>query len=855
MRRIRLPMVSLVVALAAGVPALAQVAVPLPRAPAPGQPAPAPPPPVSLPSTTVPLPEADSLPPEIVIPPAGINPYDRDIDITAPLVYRDRPLGEIPVLLTRDDRFVVETATFLKLIDTLLNKEAAARLNETLAGLAAFENKDLVGTGIELQYDPGTLSVVVLHIDANERPDFEDTNAYPARFSAYLNFNAVGSYFSGNSAVTGLRRPSLYFNGAARYGAFVLEGDFQLAEEFGQSTGYRFDRNYARLVYDQPADYRRWYLGDLQLETRGRQSYVRMGGLGVSRQRRRFDPFRPAILQGNRQLVLQHDATVDVLRNGTLLKQFQLQAGAYDLSSLPLTTGSNDVEVRVRDVTGASQTIAYRSYLDPIDLLPGDYEYGAYIGKTSLRFGRSPEYDGRVAFSGFFRKAFVDAPAIGIGLQASAVTQILTGQVQFVLGRGSRIGFDGGVSHTRGYGVGFAPGITFEQQIDRAGLLDSFTLHAEYTSRRFGNLSTDDPYNGSEITIDAQYARAINRALTLLLGGTFTRNRDNLGNTYRINAIASYRFSPKWSLRAGASYAEYGGGFASRDGFGFNLSLVFTPTYQDRAEALYEHDQRLAQLSYSHTSDGSIGSIGYGALVSRDDNQVSAQGYADYTASWFDASLSHSAFGDGFNSLTDQQVTSLRVGTSLAFAGGQFGVGRRINDSFAILYAHESLKGRAVVAGQSLAENMYLSRSGALGGAVNSYLSSYIPQSVQYDVENPPPGYDVGDGVFRVNPPYRSGYALQIGTDAFASATGTALGRDGKPLSLVGGRVIALDGKDARPVPFFTNSAGRFAIQNLRPGATYRVELYNAAGGFDITVPQDTTGLVDMKTITAGPAR
>lgn len=847
-------------ALAAAAPVSAQVAVPLPGRPAPNQPAPAPP----LPSTAVPLPGA-ATPPAIATPSKDINPYDHDVDLTAPLIYRDRPLGELTVVLTRDDRFVVETATFLKLIGTLLNEASAAKLNGVLAGRATFENKDIADTGIVLEYDPGSLSVVVLRIDASERaleelfktphPDVEVLDATPARFSAYMNVNAVASYFWGDSTNKGLRKPSLYFNGAARYGKVVLEGDFQLAEEFGQNDAYQFDRNYVRLVYDQPEDYRRWYLGDLDLETRGRQSYVRMGGLGVSRLRRRFDPFRPAVLQGNRQLVLQHDATVDVLRNGTLLKQFQLQAGAYDLSSLPLTTGSNNVEVRVRDVTGASQTIAYRSYLDPIDLVPGDYEYGAYIGKTSRRFGQSPNYDGRVAFSGFFRKAFVDAPAIGIGLQASEVTQVVTGQVQFVLGRGSRIGFDASLSNTKGYGFGYAPGITFEQQIDRAGLLDSFTLHAEYTSRRFGSLGTDDPYNGSEITVDAQYARAINRALTLLLGGTYTKNRDNFGDTYRVNAIASYRFSPKWSVRAGVDYSDYGGGFSNRNGFGFNISLVFTPNYQDRAEALYEHDQNLAQLNYTHTSDGSIGSVGYGALVSRDDNQASAQGYADYTASWFDASLSHSAFGDGFNSITNQQVTSLRVGTSLAFAGGQFGVGRRIVDSFAILYPHESLKGHAVVAGQSLAENLYLSRSGALGGAVNGYLSSYVPQSVQYDVENPPPGYDVGTGVFRVNPPYRSGYALQIGTDAFASATGTAINGEGKPLVLVGGQVTALDGKDAAPIPFFTNSGGRFAVQNLRPGVTYRVELYNSGGVFEIAVPKDTSGLVDLKTITARPVR
>lgn len=877
MRRFAFRVFASTVAISVAAPGVAQVSVPLPRrgqgaampatppAATPARPLPATGPAgeSAAPSVAVPLPGA---PPQVVTePPANINPYDRDIDLTAPLLYRDRPLGEVNVVLTRDDRFIVEAASFLKLIEPLLNGTAKAKLAGLLDGKQMFSNADIAGTGVELQYDPGSLSVVVLRINADERameplfktprPEEEVPDVPPATFSGYMNFNVVNRYFWGNSSVQGLRKPSIYLNGALRYDRFVLESDLELTENTGGSTGYRFDRNYVRLVYDEPEEYRRWFAGDLQVETRGRQSYVQLGGAGVSRQRRRFDPFRPAILQGNRQLVIQRDATVDVYRNGTLLKQFQLQAGAYDLSSMPLLTGSNDLEVRVRDVSGFQQSIAYRSYLDPIDLAPGDYEFAAYAGKISREFGRSPVYNGPLAFTGFFRKAFIDAPAIGVGLQLSRNAQIVSGQTQFVLDGGSRLSFDLSASRARGYGFGYAPGITFDHIFERNGLTDSLTLHAEHTSRRFASLATDNPDNGSKLSLDAQYARAISRTVTMLVGGTYSMNRGGFGNTYRINALGSYRIDRRWSVRAGVDYSDYGRGFRSNRGFGFNISLVFEPSYADRAEALYESQRNAAQVSYVHTADGSIGSVGYGGIVARERGQSTVQGFGDYIDSWFDASVSHSAFGNGFSNITDQQLTSLRVGTSLAFADGHFGVGRRINDSFAILYPHKTLKGHAVVAGQSLAENLYLSKSGVLGGAVNGFLSSYVTQTVQYDVERPPPGYDIGTGVVRVKPTYRSGYALEIGTDAFVSAMGTLMGRDGKPVSLAGGRVIGRDGKDAEPIPFFTNSAGRFAIQNLRPGVSYRVELFNAPGGLEFTVPSDTTGLVDLKTVVAGPAR
>src|SRR3546814_21026281 len=98
---------------------------------------------------------------------------------------------------------------------------------------------------------------------------------------------------------------SINFDGAVRLGRFVFEGDAQLGQQFGVTGDtYKFTRNYARLVYDEPEDFRRWYLGDLDLELRGQQSFVEMGGVGVLRQRRRFNSFRSAILQANRPLTL-----------------------------------------------------------------------------------------------------------------------------------------------------------------------------------------------------------------------------------------------------------------------------------------------------------------------------------------------------------------------------------------------------------------------------------------------------------------------------------------------------------------------------------------------------------------------
>lgn len=862
--------------------AYAQVAVPLPRDSAPRpNPEPTVPPSAERPSargqTAVPLPRpnAPEAPPARVrgpeietdadgraIVPLGpygrpdINPYDRDVDMTVPLMYRDRPLGDVAVRLTHDDRFFVDSEDFIVLIGPMLRDEARQALTAKIGSLPRFSGDDLSDSGVSLDYDPSSLSVVVVRINPAERaveslfgaPNTRDDppDLDSAESSVYLNVNVVQSHIWNDRTPP----PSVALDFASRFGDVVVEasGDFAERNLF-DGGNYGFDRNFLRAVFDEPEAYRRWVAGDIQPEIRGQQSFVRIGGAGVTRQRRRFNAIRSSILQANRQLILERDASVRILRNGVLYRELQLDAGAYDFSQLPLISGSNDVQIEVRDAGGMVQNLAFQSYLDPIDLEPGDYEYAAYLGPTSRQFGRSPVYDGPVAFSGFFRKAFVDRPAVGIGLQASKHVQTVTGQTQFILRNGGRILLDAGVSHSRIASEGAAIGASYDQFFDRGGLLDTFTIRADYVSPRFAGLGNEEGRNPTELSLTAQYALALTRRITILANGNYLTSREGRGDSYRIGLSTNYMINRRWSVRGGIDYTRFPSGFDDRGGLGFNVALVFTPSIRDRAEVRHESVTETTQLSYNRYGSNRIGSVGFGGVITRRPQSLNAEGYADYIGNRFDASLSHAAYGRSFGSFAQENITSLRVGTSLAYADGAFGVGRRIPDSFAILHPHPNLKGKSVAAGQSISNNDFLSKSGALGGAVNNYLTSYVTQSVQYDVEDAPAGYDIGPGVVRVRPPYRGGYSVRVGTDAFVSATGTLRDTNAKPVSLAGGRVIRLDDSSAEPQPFFTNSAGRFAVSNLMPGVRYRVELFGNPAAFEFEVPADTTGLVDLKAV------
>jgi outer membrane usher protein len=853
---------------------LAQVTVRLPGAPR------LPPPttpmiPQPAPGSAFPSTPGSAAPAKPALGPYGrphINPYRRDIDMTVPLMYREQSLGDLPVRITFDDRFFVETAGFLQLIDPKLTTAAQAGIAKTLAAKQMFTGDDLSSSGVQLEYDPSSLSIVVLSIDPDKRAverlfdhthdDEGPPDIKPAVLSGYMNLTLNEAVYESGGTTTA---PTVGLSGAIRFRNFVLEYEGSLGDQANgdgttlATTGesYGFQRDFVRLVYDQPDQFRRWYLGDLTPEIRGDQSFVEMGGIGVLRSRQPFNDFQAAVLQTNRQLLLQNDSDITILRNGVVYQQLHLRAGSYDLSALPLLTGSNDVQIQVRDNTGATQQLTFQSYLDPIDLQPGDYEYGAFLGPVSRSFdGNSPNYDGPLAFTGFYRKAFLNLPAVGVGLQLAKDVQDVTGQTQFTLWRGARLLFDAGLSHSETTGAGFAVGASYEQTFNRSGLVDSLTLRADYLSQHFAGLGDPSVDNADALTVSGQYARAINRRMTITADVSYTNEREGKGDDYRGDLDLSYAISKQWSVRAGIDYAHFNETGALGEGFGGTLSIVWQPSYRTRAEARYDSTIDSAALSMTHAGDGRIGSLGYGALLSRNSGQLDVAGFADYIGNRFDAAIAQSSGSTGtvggFGGFGAQNVTSVTVDTSIAFADGAWGVGRRIPDSFALLYGHPSLEGRPVLAGQSIEGNNYIAESGLLGAAVNNALVDYTTQSVQYNVINPPDGYDIGTGVERVRPPYRSGYKIQVGTDAFVTATGTLDGPDGKPISLIGGRVVAIGRPDLQPLPFFTNSVGRFGLIGLRPALRYRVDIYlegRVVPAFEFSVPKNTKGLVKLNVV------
>ncbi|MEF1308310.1 pilus assembly protein PapC, partial [Vibrio owensii] len=93
-----------------------------------------------------------------------------------------------------------------------------------------------------------------------------------------------------------------------------------------------------------------------------------------------------------------------------------------------------------------------------------------------------------------------------------------------------------------------------------------------------------------------------------------------------------------------------------------------------------------------------------------------------------------------------------------------------------------------------------------------------------------------------VSPGSATGHILNIGSDAFYTATGFIEDGDGEPLAYVQGRMIL----EELDIAFFTNKQGRFYIQGVRPG-TYRMEISQSGiPAISVTIPASKESLINL---------
>ncbi|MEO0591108.1 MAG: fimbria/pilus outer membrane usher protein [Pseudomonadota bacterium] len=770
-----------------------------------------------------------------------------------PFIYEDYAFGDVLIEFVDEENFSVDAKGLAAELSAILNEEGRAALANARGGSDFLTKDALEAAGFSFVFDLQRLQIEMVRLNPQYRElqflggdqlgrlssqiDIEP----PAKFSTYLNLTTNFDYLTEGN----IQNYDVFFDGAARWGDIVFEYEGGATSQF--SDNYRLVRRSARLVYDQPDKMRRFTAGDLTTNTITVLRNAQIGGFAVEKSSQLFGVLNTVSRLDGQVLFLDNRSTVDVLVDGNLLSSTQLDAGPFDISTLPIQQGSNNIQLRIRDSFGREEFVDYNFFFQQLPIAPGQEEYSLAVGFLAEDIGFEPIYGSDVGASGFYRRALSTDLLLGGALQASQDTQVLglsmIGVPQVVPGV---FDIEAAVSNSD-VGSGFAArgsySLTFGEILSSTRVSLNFDFEtAEY--RTIDNLieGSFDLFN-----VGGSVSRSFGPDLNATAGLTYISGGGRDEPNFSFFADLNYRLNDRLRITAGG---EFGRTLINDTGFGVRVGISYAFGGRTRANADYRSQIDSFRANISRGSNNRVGSFGYDVSYSRfgENNQGAAQ--VDYVSNRFEVRGDVQTVGDSFSGLLDQQRYRLQVGTSLAYAKGAFGIGRPVSNSFIVAKPADELGERSIITGRDLSEGRYYARSGTFGAAVQGDISPFTTQSVQFDSADPDTPFDVGDGITEITPPYKSGYRLDVGNTYSISFIGTLADPSG-PVSLATGRVVSNDGdEDFAELPFFTNAKGRFGLYGLAPGRSYLIDLNDDERSFVIEIEPDSELVVRASTLT-----
>lgn len=810
-----------------------------------------------------------------------LNPTGRALEMTVPLNYRSFYLGDLLIRIRPDQQVETPCEALLTAVKPLMRPEAFEKLG-ALAGPdkgAPCGLARLREGGFDFRFDPGAVNIVFaptldqkaegnISVQARQQRAGSPNAAREATVAAYLNLRAAADYIGRSpSSNEGLKAPRLDMEGAARWQDVVIEAEATFEPDevslFGES-GEGFKRRGARIVRDFEEEAVRLKIGDVDPGGTGFQFRPELLGVSVERSYGKLQPSRNIRATSRRSFRLERPSNVDVQVNGVTLRRLRLDPGDYNLKDLPISTGLNDVALLIEDDTGNRQQLEFSLFLDNDLIAPGLSEWGFAAGAPSRFEDGEPDYDTDDLYAtGYYRRGLTEAVTSEAHLQGNS--QAVMGGLGFLIGtRMGLFSLEGAASLQADglWGAAFSGDYSLANIEDGAGRRHSIRLSVDAQTASFAAPAPE--YTGSKDTggftlpasasVTAGYGTDLPYNIAAFLSGGYGLGLGEEGDSYHADLTLTRPFGESLSLGMSAGY------YASEskdDDLSILFRMQYRPDRNSTAAAAYDAGDRRARASYSRRSGQGVGSWqasldaahepaggNGGDGGGRDD--VSVNGSIQYTGNRANIVLLQDTRLAGIEAEDLDQRTSLRVETAIAYADGHAAIGRPVTNGFAIVVPHAGLAGNKVSIGKEA--RGYTAHSDILGPALIPGIAPYAPGSIEFQVDDLPPGYDLGDGLFDLTPKYKSGYALKVGSDYTVTVIGTLHDAGGKPLPLLTG-AAAEEANPEKKVELFTNRSGLFTAQGLSPGR-WTIEMASEPRTrFTLDIPAETVGLYRAGTL------
>lgn len=770
--------------------------------------------------------------------------------IPVPLVLEGSYVGDVN--LVPSDPFKVETAPVVKSLEKRMPTERLETLARSSEPNGFVSEQALAAAGLSAKFDREKLELhleippeirLPTDIQLFRREPVMDAQRLEkvANFSVQLNLRGAVDYATMPrfSQDEGIQSPNFDIDGAINAYGLVLESG--LNYQGGRED--IFTRTETRLVYDDLDHIVRYSAGDLFYPVSGLQNVFPMSGFSITRNYS-LQPYRLIEPAGRTGLFLRSRARVEVLVNGRPVQTLELAPGRHNLRNFLFSNGANNVTLRITEETGRVEVVQLTFFFDSRLLAEGEQEFTYNVGVPRRFEDDSFKYGDRAVFSAFHRVGITDTLTAGLNLQGDEYVQMFGAHGLWAMPVGN-IGTDIGLSHSDPRGFGQA--VRLEYRYYEADVLKPWgigaSLSAQWQSPHFTVLSDPLTFSDTEADFAARVYQRLPWQLVAGAGGSYQLNR-NERDTHSIELFFGKRWGRNISTDVTLERQSRIFGETEYRGF-FSFSWLFPGRHQS-INGSYDTFSRVGRADWQYTPPTFGRALHSAAGLQQGENDTAAYGHLRYYGYRGEAALEQNLLDSNFPG-GDGSVTTLRAGTAVVFADGHLGISRPIQDSFALLYPSETLKGERI--GIETLDNQPFVQIDRFGPAVLPDLTSYQIKRINVESPDLPVGLDVGEPLRYVVPRYRSGTVIKIGTETASVIEGVVINADGTPFALQGGEAVPAGRTEAEPVTIMTNREGKFQVMGLEPGE-YQLRFFSAPESPQrFVVPKAGKGAVSVGTL------
>jgi outer membrane usher protein len=770
------------------------------------------------------------------------------LELTFPVSVNGRLSGNVLADIDMGSEPNVDTGQLFSLLTETMDQAVLAEMSARLSAERRVSISELQSAGLDIAYNAQALRLDVRASEAQTRQQIlslssarrADPSEFtpPSRAAAGITASLLAEYRHDSPFVDeGLQPLEGIAQGFLNVGGFeglTLDFDMRVDRE-GTLV-----RNSVVLTKDDFDAGTRLAAGDIDPLVTGFQSSPSLGGISYSRQFGTIQPFRDVRPTGQQGLFLERDAIVDIVIDGVIVRTLSLSAGRYEIRDFPFIDASADVEFYVDDGSGRQQ-VGRLSLFGADNLLePGLSVFSANLGFLSKSRTPDENYDGNLAFTGFYERGLTPNLTLGANLQATHRDATL-GVRAAGTSRLGRLSVDlaGSTTEVTGAQVsGYAYSANYRSLFDiSANTRASFELVANRYTEHFSTLSDGFDIQPRKWDAAARASIQLPAATSLTVGSRISEGR-GLVPDERLYDVSLSKLFGRINTFTSVGYDGVTGEMTGRIGLSLRWGdrLAARSGYNSRTDVFNIEAERLPRLQAGDLS----GRIGYEQRSAAD----FFSGDVLYRGNRVEGSLRHTYTLDDRPGYPTEQISAARLSTGLGVTPSGWAFGRRADEGFAIVEAHKSLKGRKIdlEAGYSRGPIAQIDRWGAVAVPL---LQPYVPQTIKVEVRDLPLGYDIGAGKFEVLPGSGSGYNFTVGSAASYTVVGI-LATEGRDLYLTSGTLTSLETGEA--TAFFTNRAGRFVVERVAPG-DYVLRINGVEAAASISVLESEVTYVDVGNI------